>query len=65
MNRCQVAVATFLCGAATTAAHTHAQRPLCAELARTVPQLLGPVPQLESEFGTYGDFVYTQVSVYF
>ena len=31
----------------------------------TVPQFLGPVPQLESEFGTYGDFAYTQVSVYF
>ncbi len=30
-----------------------------------VPQFLGPVPQLESEFGTYGDFAYTQVSVYF
>ncbi len=29
------------------------------------PQFLGPVPQLESEFGTYGDFAYTQVSVYF
>ena len=31
----------------------------------TTPQFLGPVPQLESEFGTYGDFAYTQVSVYF
>ena len=31
----------------------------------TPPQFLGPVPQLESEFGTYGNFVYTQVSLYF
>ena len=31
----------------------------------TVPQFLGPVPQLKSEFGTCGDFLYTQVSVYF